>query len=359
MKACVLHAVGELRCEEVAKPVPKPGEVLLRVAACGVCGSDIPRVFVKGTYRFPTIPGHEISGVVEACGEGVDASLIGKAFAVFPLIPCRKCPACAVGAYAQCEHYDYLGSRTDGGFAEYVCAPAWNLVAVPETVSMEEAAMTEPAAVAAHAVRQGGVDVGDAVAIYGAGPIGVMLAMWARAWGAGEILLIDIDPRRLDFAKEMGFPNVFDGRQGNPALWVGSVTGRGADLVIEGSGSTVAFEQCMHSARPFGRVVLMGNPTGEMKLSQDGYWAILRKELRVTGTWNSSYTELPKNEWKLALDFMAHGELNVDGLITHRVSLEGLLGGLNMMRDGSEFTNKVMYVAPKSDVNEGSSQVAG
>ena len=346
MKACVLHAVGDLCCEDVPRPSPGAGEVLLRVAACGVCGSDIPRVFAKGTYHFPTIPGHEFAGEVIEVGADADAGLVGQRAAVFPLIPCRKCGACEVGAYAQCADYDYLGSRCDGAFAEYVCVPTWNLVPVPEGLSFEEAAMAEPAAVAVHALRQGGIDVGDAVLIYGAGPIGLMLAAWAQAWGAGKVMLVDVDPAKLDFAKRLGYTNLFNSKEGDVLKWVGDVTGHGADLVVEGSGNSAAFKQCMLSARPFGKVVLMGNPLGEMKLSQKAYWAILRKELRVTGTWNSVYSDLPRNEWRLALDTMASGKLNVKPFITHRVSLEGLYDAMVAIRDRTEFANKVMYVNP-------------
>jgi len=344
MKACVLHGIGELRCDEVAEPEPASGEVLVRVRACGVCGSDVPRVFVKGTYRFPTIPGHEFAGEVAAVGDGVDAGLVGKAVAVFPLIPCRACAACEVGAFAQCEDYDYLGSRCDGAFAEFVCAPAWNLLEVPDGVSFEEAAMTEPAAVAAHALRQAGVDAGDAVLIFGAGPIGLLVASWARISGAGAVLLADIDARKLDFARELGFERAFNPKDGDTVNWVREVTGRGADVVVEASGSSAAFEQCMLTARTFGRVVLMGNPAGDMRLSQEAYWAILRRELKVCGTWNSSYTGLPRNEWQLALDHMASGQLPVKPLITQRVSLEDLGDALVMMRDRTEFATKVMCI---------------
>lgn len=346
MKACVLHAVNDLRFEEVPTPEPAAGEVLLRVAACGVCGSDIPRIFEKGTYHFPTIPGHEFAGVVAAAGRGADGLRVGKRCAVFPLMPCRRCAMCAVGAYAQCANYDYLGSRSDGAFAEYVCVPEWNLLPVPDAVSLEAAAMVEPAAVAAHALRQASVDVGDSVLVFGAGPIGLLLAQWAEAWGAADVLLVDIDGERLRFAREQGVQHLFDPRTGDVAEWARTRTGHGPDVVIEGSGSSAAFEQCMECARPFGRVVLMGNPTGEMRLSQQGYWAILRKELRVSGTWNSCYTDLPRNEWQLALDFMALGKLRPEALVTHRCTLETLHAHLVMLRGRTAFANKVLCVNP-------------
>jgi L-iditol 2-dehydrogenase len=223
----------------------------------------------------------------------------------------------------------------------------WNLTPVPERVTLEEAAMAEPAAVAVHALRQAGIDVGDRVAIYGAGPIGIMLAQWARAWGAGRVMLVDVDPQKLDFARNLGFDNTCDGARLDAPRWIVDATeGRGADLVVEASGASPAFEQCMLSARTFGRVVLMGNPAGEMKLSQEGYWAILRKELKVFGTWNSVYGVPPRDEWRLALDFMATGRLDLKPLITHRVALEGLLDALVLVRDRLAFSNKVMYVDP-------------
>jgi L-iditol 2-dehydrogenase len=343
MKAWVLHAVGDLRFDEVAVPQPNRGEVLLKVKACGICGSDIPRVFTKGTYHFPTIPGHEFSGQVVEVGDGVNPGLIGQRAAVFPLMPCGECSSCQVGQYAQCENYNYLGSRCDGAFAEYVCCPVWNLLMIPEGLSFEEAAMVEPGAVAVHALRQGGIDIGDSVLIYGAGPIGLMLATWARLWGAANVLMVDIDEQKLTFARQQGFDDVFNGRDGDVINWVKARTGRGADVTIEGAGSSVSFEQCMHTTRPFGKVVLMGNPAGDMKLSQNGYWQILRKQLTVVGTWNSVYADSPKNEWKLVLQAMASGQLNVKPFITHKVAIEDVYDHLVMMRDGTAFYNKVMY----------------
>lgn len=350
MKACVLHAIGDLRHEDTAAPIPGPGEVLVRVAACGVCGSDIPRIFSKGTYRFPLIPGHEFAGVVALAGPGVAPAQVGRRVAVFPLLPCRRCAACETGAYAQCSDYDYLGSRRDGAFAEFVVAPEWNLIPVPDEVSLEEAAMAEPAAVAVHALGRAGMKPGDTVLIIGAGPIGLLLGKWAEMHGAAKVLMVDIDVGRLRFARARGFLHLFDARSGDVAEWVDHKTGHGADIVIEASGSSAAFEQSMFCTRTFGTVVLLGNPAGGMTLTQEAYWAILRKELRVLGSWNSAYADIPHNEWKLALDAMASGRLEVKPLVTHRTGLDGLLGHLVMMRDRSAFSCKVMYVNPAAGV---------
>ena len=155
MKAWVLHGVNDIRYEETERPVAPAGEVLVRVRAAGICGSDIPRIYDTGAHRHPLICGHEFSGCVESVGDGVDAAWIGKRVGIFPLIPCRECAQCKKQRYEMCSHYDYLGSRRDGGFAEYVSVPEWNLLALPDAVSYEAAAMLEPMAVAVHAMRIG------------------------------------------------------------------------------------------------------------------------------------------------------------------------------------------------------------
>ena len=257
MNALVLHAVGDLRCEESPVPQLKPGWARIRVAVAGVCGSDIPRVFHHGTYRMPLIPGHELAGVVEAVGTSTGdeeaAGWVGERVTIFPLIPCRKCEYCEAGAYGQCTSYDYLGSRTDGGFADYVLAPIANLVRVPDGVSLAEAALTEPAAVALHALRQGDATIGDRVVVLGAGPIGMMIAQWATILGARQVLLVDIDARKLDLARSLHLGETCNAREGDPVEWVKAATGgRGADLVIEAAGAPQTFEQALRMARPLG-----------------------------------------------------------------------------------------------------------
>lgn len=344
MKACVLHEIGNIKVEEVPTPSPGKGEVLIKIKASGVCGSDIPRVFSKGTYHFPTIPGHEFAGQIIEVGESVDKGLIGKKASVFPMLPCMKCDACQIGEYAQCNDYNYFGSRCDGGFAEYISVPIWNLVFIPNSLSYEEAAMAEPAAVAIHALRQAGIEIGDNIAIFGAGPIGLMLGQWANTWGADKIMLIDIDDGKIAFAKEQGFEYVFNSKDSDAVEWIKKVTGGiGADIVLEGAGVSSTFEQCLKSVRPFGRVIAMGNPAADMKISQKAYWELLRKQLKIVGTWNSSYVSLPKNDWELAIRAMEQKKIDVKPFITHKFSLDDCNEALEMMRDRKSFFNKVMF----------------
>ncbi len=345
MNALVLHAIGDLRYEKVPIPKPNKGEVLVEIKASGICGSDISRVLTKGTYSFPIIPGHEFAGLIVEIGEGVDKALIGRKAAIFPMLPCFKCDSCEIGEYATCKDYDYFGSRRDGGFAFFQAIPVWNLVLVPDLLSYEEAAMAEPCAVAIHALRRGGIAIGDKIAIAGAGPIGLMLASWAKACGASRIFLWDIDSGKVKFAKNLGFIDAFNSSEIDPATYINSQTSnRGVDIAIEGAGVSATLEQCLEVTRPFGTVVTMGNPISDMHLSQKKYWEILRKQLTLKGTWNSSYSKVPINDWELSIEAMASGKINVKDFITHRVSFEDGIKPFNMIKERKEFFNKVMYV---------------
>lgn len=342
MKACVLHNINDLRYEEVPTPTLKDGQVLIQIKASGICGSDIQRVFEKGTYHFPTIPGHEFAGEIVEVAAGVDPALIGKKAAVFPLIPCRECFSCQIGEYAQCENYDYYGSRRDGGFSEYLAVNAFNLVILPDEVSFEEAAMCEPAAVAIHALSQAGVGLGDTVTIFGAGTIGLILAKIARVWGAGKVILVDIDDQKLDIAKKLGFENCINSLHSDVRTQISNLTdNRGSDVTIEGTGVAAALSQCFKTAATFGRVVLMGNPIRDMNVDQKSYWEILRKQLTLKGTWNSSYNGI-KNDWRCAVETMPR--LNLEELITHRFDLSQCNEAFNLLREHKEFAVKVMFI---------------
>jgi len=345
MKACVLHGVGDLRYEDVPIPEIKPGEVLVKVKASGICGSDIARVFTTGTYHFPTIPGHEFAGEVvkAACEE--DAHLVGIRAAIFPLIPCQECNSCHVGKYEMCKNYNYLGSRCDGGFAEYVAVPVWNLLPIPDNMSFEEAAMTEPTAVAIHALRRAHVEVGDSVAIFGPGTIGLLLAQWARAWGAERVMLIGIDDEQLEFARKLGFDCACNSLKEDPIAWVNKLTnGMGADIAIEAVGLPLTLENCLNCVASGGKIIALGNPKGDFKLEKDIYWQLLRKQAVIFGTWNSSYDKSAKNDWAVTVDAVASNKVQSAKQITHRLPLEKLMDGLLIMKDNTEYFNKVMIV---------------
>jgi len=345
MDALVLHGVGDDRFEKVPKPAVAAGEVLVRVGFCGVCGSDIPRTFIKGTYHFPTICGHEFAGTVEAVGQGVDEFEPGDRVVVFPLLWCGKCASCERGAYVMCADYDYYGSRRDGGFAQYVSVPPKNLIPVPDGVSIEAASMTEPAAVAMHALkRAGGGFVGETVVIFGAGPIGLMSAQWARMMGAAQVVVFDLIPEKLEMANQLGFELAFDARDGDPVEKVNQLTGgHGAEVCVEGAGAPITLNQAIAAARAKGRVVILGNPSRDVTLPASLISQAMRRELDILGTWNSEFSAAGNNDdWHAVLAAVASGAVDLDSLVTHRVPLNDALNALVMMRDQSEFFAKVL-----------------
>lgn len=328
MKAAVLHAVADLRYEAAPMPVREPGEVMVQVGACGVCGSDIPRVFTKGTYHFPTIPGHEFAGKIV---EADDPTLVGRKAAIFPLIPCHSCAACEVGEYVNCENYDYYGSRRDGGFAEYVSVKRENLVLLPDNLSYACGSLCEPGAVARAAIRRLDVQLGDTVVVFGAGPIGLIAAQWARVAGASRVRVVDINDQKLAFAASLGFEAYDAHRDGR------------ADCVLEGTGASAALNNAVLALKDHGRMVLMGNPARDMTISQSTYSQILRREIQLTGTWNSSFNSRV-NDWTATVEAMSTGLIKYEELITHRVPLKNAIEALEMMRDGKEFYTKVTIV---------------
>ncbi len=321
MTACVLRNIGDLRVEQVNIPQLSPGQVLVKVRAAGICGSDVERVFTKGVYHYPTIIGHEFAGEVVDVGSE-DRDWLGKRVSVFPLIPCFRCPSCMEGRYAQCQHYDYYGSRRDGGFAEYQAINTWNLLPVPDTVAFESAAMFEPAAVAMHALGQAGPLQGRTIAIFGVGAIALIMAQIAANAGCSRVVLVARSQEKADFAKRMGFGDVINSRVENVQARVSELTnGQGVDIAVEGCGSSATLEDALAVSAAFGTVICMGNPKDDISLRRDAYWGILRKQLRLCGTWNSSF-KVSHNDWKAVLDMVETGRLRLRDLITGRYSFE-------------------------------------
>lgn len=335
MKAVRLYAIGDLRCEEIPIPKPHGKELLLKVGACGICGSDLPRVFSHGSSneKYPLTIGHEFAGEVVEAGEKADQSLIGARGAVFPLIPCRKCDPCTTGNYAMCENYDYLGSRRDGGFAEYCLLPSeWHLIRA-QKAAMEVLAMTEPACVAQHAVRRANVAAGFFVVIFGAGPIGIIAARWANIFGA-EALLVDVVPEKVDFAREKGFLAV-NSKEMNVVDEVRRLNrSKLADAAIEGTGTADALVKCIECLHAKGTVSLLGNPVGDVIIPAKIHSAILRKELSIQGIWNSSRVNAPVNEWEYTVRMMDQAKLELGDLITDRLTLNELPKMMADMKNG-------------------------
>lgn len=333
MKAYVLHAINDLRYDDVEIPACPEGWVIIEVKATGICSSDIARVFTKGTYHFPTIPGHEFSGIVKSVGSDADNKWIGRNVGIFPLIPCRECPQCKDKRYEMCSHYDYVGSRRDGSFAEYVAVPVWNLIELPKNIEFKDAAMLEPLSVALHAIRIGQVKRGDNVAIIGTGMIGIAAGQWAKKFGAKSVTIIGRNEMKRTLVEKCGLDYATYTSEDIPNRY---------DFVLEAVGTPTAIELAISGCKAGSSLLLMGNPSEDINISQNTYWKILRKQLTVKGTWNSSYDGINPSDWTEAVKALSNGEINVKSLISHTFSQINLKDGLDLMYEHKEPYCKVM-----------------
>ena len=350
MKAWVLEDIGKFNRKEIEKPEASDGQVIVKVRAAGICGSDIQRVYENGAHRMPLVIGHEFSGQVEAVGKNVSDGWIGKKVGIFPLIPCKGCSACRIKKYEMCEQYSYLGSRTDGGFAEYVSVPEWNLMELPEAVTYEQAAMLEPMAVAVHAMRRLTIHQEATVAVCGLGTIGQLLVMFLLERGIRNIYAIGKSDAQRASMLAIGLPeqNFCDSRSMDVKDFMDQRTEyRGVDVYFDCVGKNETAALGLELAAAGGQVCMVGNPYSDMSFDKNTYWKLLRKQLKVTGTWNSSYLgetdeEAAMDDWHYVVDRLKEGRIKPEKLVTHKFSIEELDKGFEIMRDKKEPYVKIM-----------------
>lgn len=342
MRAAVLHRPGDLRYETVPTPRPRGGDVVIRVSAAGHCGSDLHRIMVAGTYTFPTIPGHEFAGSVVAVAPDVDPQWVGRRVAVVPLIPCGQCEYCRTGSAYLCLRYDYLGSRSDGGFAEFVRVPLPNLVPLPDAIDDEDGAALEPITVALHGIRRaGGMTPGITVCVLGLGPIGAFAVQWAKVLGAAHVLGSDIDDHKLDVALALGADLAVNPARGSMLEAVREITGGlGADLVVEASGVAEVQRQALDLVRRQGRIVWLGISHVEVAIPNE---VLLRKELVLFGSFNSTFG-FPDSDWDVSLASLAGGRIRVKPLISHRLSLGAASATYRAMHEGRFPHCKIIFL---------------
>jgi L-iditol 2-dehydrogenase len=344
MMAAVLHAPGDVRFQEVPVPAIGDGEVLLRVKAAGNCGSDLKRIMVEGTWVFPCIPGHEFSGEIAAVGPGVAGWKKGDRVTAAPMLPCHRCEWCLQGQYNLCDDYDYVGSRSDGAFAEYVKMRAFNLVKLPDGLGDEAAAMTDPAGVALHALRRaGGIDPGETVAVLGAGPIGLFVCQWAALMGAGKVIATDIVAEKLETARALGVAVRVDaGREDPVARIMAETGGRGADLLVETAGSVETHRQALLAARKRGRIIHIGRAYSDVLLADEVFTKIFRRELVVFGAVNTNFSP-HDHEWQTTVDALAAGKIRTAPLVTHRLPMSAVGETFAKMYRREMVYNKIIF----------------
>ncbi len=271
MKAARWYNRRDIRVEEVPEPRPKKGEVKIKVAWAGICGSDLHEylagpIFIPADTphpitgeKAPVIMGHEFSGEVVELGEGVEGFAVGDRVAVEPIVACGACPSCRQGKYNLCARLGFHGlSGGGGGFAEYTTFPANFVHKLPEGMTFEEGALIEPVAVAVHAVRKGRMLEGESAIVFGAGPIGLSVIAATRAAGARKVLAVEIAEKRREYARKLGADHVLNPRQVKLNEEIMKLTdGRGVDVAFETAGVAATLLSAVESVGPDGRVVIV------------------------------------------------------------------------------------------------------
>ncbi len=313
MKAGVVHAREDIRFEDIEKPVPGEGQVLIKVKYTGICGSDVPRVNKDACHFFPNVLGHEFSGTVEEIGEGVSSLKPGDRVAGVPLIPCMACEDCQKGNYSLCKNYSFIGSREFGSFAEYVVVPEKNAVKFDSQVSFEQGAFFEPATVALHGLKRVPYEGGKTVAILGGGTIGMFVMQWAKIFGAAEAVVFDIEPSRLELGKRLGATAGINTLEKDFMEQAMELTGgRGFDYVFETAGNTITMKMAFELAANKADVCFVGTPTKDLSFSVKEWENMNRKEFTLTGSWMSYSAPFPGQEWKAVAHYFKTGDLKFD-----------------------------------------------
>jgi threonine dehydrogenase-like Zn-dependent dehydrogenase len=315
MKAIKLEQPREIGLVELEKPVPGPGEALIKIKAAGICGSDIGAF--RGTnslVSYPRVIGHELAGVIESIPEDNPKGFkVGDKVIVDPYLYCGHCYPCRIRRTNCCTDLHVLGVHVDGGMAEYFCHPADMLVKMPEDMSWTDAAMAEPLTISLHGIHRGRLKAGEYCAIIGAGPIGLLAAMVAIAYDAHPIL-IDLVQERLDFAKELGVEYVINSGKEDAEARVREITGGDmAQQVMECSGANAAILSTLKLVSNAGRITLTGWPKNETPMPTD---VITKKEVDIRGARTSA------GEFEEAIDLIYSKKVDVQKILTRTVSME-------------------------------------
>ncbi len=335
MKAAVFYEPGKIQIEEVPVPTITDGEVLIKVYACSICGTDI-RTYKSGHRHIKgrRIIGHEFGGIVAKVGPGVSGLAEGDRVMVVPGIHCGECEFCRQGLENLCQHRTIIGFDYDGAFAEYVRVPAHavrmgNVKKLPDNLELRVASLVEPFTAVYNGQKLLNIRPGDRVGILGAGPIGIMHLLQARAQGAALVGLIDVNGRRLDEAKRFSPDFTIDSSQQDPVEEVRRLTGLGLDVVIVAAASPAAQRQALELARPSGRVSFFAGLPHDKPEATLNTNLIHYRQLAVYGANGSG-----ANQYDAVLRWLSTGRIDLGPVITAELSLNDLLRGYEMVMNG-------------------------
>ena len=354
MKAAVYRGVEDVRVEEVPVPAIGPGEVLLRVEACGICGTDLKKIHT-GSHSAPRVFGHETAGTVVAVGETVTDFAPGDRAMVFHHIPCGHCYYCRKKTYAQCPVYKKVGvtaayEPSGGGFAEYVRVMDWiverGLIRIPDDIPFEQAAFIEPVNTCLKAVKNLRLAPDETVLVIGQGPIGIILAALATRSGA-TVLTSDLYPERHATAAAYGLTHPLDAKDDVVALTRAASEGRGADAVILAVAGDALIRTAMDAARPGGRVLLFAQTQhGEASIDPA---AVCMDEKSLVGSYSAS-VDIQEEGAKLVFEGYRNG-FDLTQLVSHRFGLEQAVEAIHTASHPTAESMKIFF-APRAAARE-------
>lgn len=311
MKAGVFYSANDLRVEEIAKPIPQYGEVLIRVKACGICGTDV-HIFKgdKGCFPTPsgTVLGHEFAGIVESVGEGVKGIKEGDRVCVDPNKLCNECYYCKSGIGHFCEEMTGIGTGINGGFAEYCVVPQSQVYKIADTTTYEMAAMTEPVACCVHGIDMCNISCGDTVAIIGGGMIGMIMLQLAKLSGAGKLIMIEPVVSKHEIAKKLGADITIDPINEDVKAVLASNNIERISTVIECVGKTSTIEQAIDIAGKYSTVMMFGLTAPNDTISVKPF-EIFEKEIVLKASFINPYTQ------KRALELIDSGKIDVSSIV--------------------------------------------
>jgi 2-desacetyl-2-hydroxyethyl bacteriochlorophyllide A dehydrogenase len=335
MRAAYCTGPGRFEIREVEQPVPAPGEAIIKVHSCGICGSDLH--FFQGALPPPRVcPGHEISGEVVDAGEGARVRR-GDRVAVEPLVVCRECSYCRTGDYQLCQQYRLLGMMLNGGFAEYLRMPSYALFPLPANVDFEVGALTEPLSVAVHAARLANVRLGARVVVLGAGTIGLLSVAAAKAAGAADVWITARHPQQRAAAESLGATRVFPGADAGGEL--SDLAGQHpVDVVIETVGGTAdTINEALLLVRPGGWIAVLGLFTAMPPLNA---LLLMAKEARIVGAQTYGRSGA-RADFDVALQLLSAEPERFRRIITHRFPLDEITRGFEAAADKRSGSIKV------------------
>ncbi|MCF6096321.1 galactitol-1-phosphate 5-dehydrogenase [Thermovorax subterraneus] len=315
MKAVVFYGPGDMRYEEVPKPVPKEGEVCIKVKYASICGSDVEEYKIgSDRARPPLIFGHEFSGEVVEVGPGVSKERIGQRVSVNPILYCGKCYYCKKGMINLCNNRRSVGrtlgverKRCDGGFAEYVCVPEFSLVPLKEGVTYEEGALLEPLAVCYCAAKEGNFEKGENVLVIGAGPIGLMIIKYLKILGSGKIVATDVVDFRLDAAKKCGADYTINVKNESLGKALELTDKVGFDRVIVTAGAPGVINDSIKLVRNGGGIVLVSLIRENVEINPTD---IVGRKLSIYGSYMFT------NEMHEVMEYIVEKKLDVSNIIS-------------------------------------------